>query len=253
MNKSNSLNVAQNFQSFGIIHDSDGYFEIPKFESGTNLQIQLRIKTNLIFEIYFHLVGLINEEIQFTLENLASFIRNKSIQEVLQTDFNLKLKKEFPVNSKFLLKSFEGVKQAISDYQKRALSNSGINVVGGLIWNSDNLLIARRHLDDTLGGFWEFPGGKCESDETLASALVREIREELDISIRIKDLYAKLESDGHHNKITLFILNSDYLDGTPRAIECAEWKWIKPSQLTQFEFTPLDQRLIPEIINLTLK
>ncbi|MBN2088433.1 (deoxy)nucleoside triphosphate pyrophosphohydrolase [candidate division KSB1 bacterium] len=253
MNKSNFLNVAQNFQSFGIIHDSDGYFEIPNFESGTNLQIHLRLKDDILLETYFNQIGIVNDEIQTVLKNLASLIKNKPIHEILQTDFYLKFTIQFPGSSNILLKGFEGLKKAISDYQKRALSTSGINVAGGLIWNGDYLLIAQRHFDDSLGSFWEFPGGKCEPDETLASALVREIKEELDISIRTKDLYAKLESGGHRNKITLFILNCDYLDGTPLAIDCADWKWIKPSQLTQFEFTPLDQRLIPEIINLTLK
>ncbi len=253
MNKSDSLNVAQNFHPFGIIQDPDGYFEITNFEAGTNLQIQLRLKEDILQETYFNQIGILNDEMEASLKNMASLMKNKPIQEILHDNFNLNYENEFSENNKIHLKGFEGLKEAIYDYQKRALSPIGINVVGGLIWNGDNLLIARRHFDDSLGGFWEFPGGKCEPDETLASALVREIKEELDISIRIKDLYAKLESDGYHDKFTLFILNCEYLNGTPRAIECAEWKWIKPLQLTQFEFTPLDQSLIPEIINFVPK
>ncbi len=251
MKKSNTF--IQDFHSFGIIRDPDGYFEQTDFVFGTGLQIQLRIEYDIILEIYFHSTGSMKQEIQLSLENLAGLIKNKSIQEILQNDFDLKLNEASSGKPDFLVKGFAGIRQAIGDYQKRTLSTSGIDVAGGLIWKGDHLLIAKRSLDDALGGLWEFPGGKRESNETLASALVREIKEELDISIRVKDLYARLESDGNHKKITLFILNCDYLDGTPQAVECADWKWITRSQLAQFEFTPLDQRLIPEIANFKQK
>lgn len=243
-NHFNPLNMTHDLHLFSVIQDPDGYFEQADFMAGTDLQIQLRIKNGMISEIHFNLIGSTSNKIVSSLENVARLVEKRSIQEILQSDFDLKLNKEFTGDEEILIKGFSGIRQAIHDYQKRALSSSGIDVVGGLIWKGDNLLIAQRKIDDVMGGLWEFPGGKREPHETLAMALVREIKEELDISIRVKNLFSKLNGTDTPKKITLFIFNCEYLGGTPQALECTDWQWITRSQLTLFKFMPLDQLLI---------
>ena len=54
---------------------------------------------------------------------------------------------------------------------------------GALIDPQGRVLIARRHDDAHQGGLWEFPGGKCETGETIESALARELHEELGVSV----------------------------------------------------------------------
>ena len=60
-----------------------------------------------------------------------------------------------------------------------------ITVVAGVIYYKDKILIAERRKDKVLGGLWEFPGGKIESDETCEQALFREIKEEFNITIQV--------------------------------------------------------------------
>lgn len=58
-----------------------------------------------------------------------------------------------------------------------------IDVVAGIIVRDDRFLAARRSLSMSESGFWEFPGGKVEAEETLGQALARELEEELSIAI----------------------------------------------------------------------
>ena len=62
-----------------------------------------------------------------------------------------------------------------------------INVVAAVIQNEEGkILIAQRNLKKSQGGLWEFPGGKIEPNETKEEAIIREIKEEMDIDIETK-------------------------------------------------------------------
>ena len=63
-----------------------------------------------------------------------------------------------------------------------------INVVAVILVKKKSFLISKRPRNKIYSGFWEFPGGKVETNESLKSALKREINEELDISIYEKDM-----------------------------------------------------------------
>ena len=60
-----------------------------------------------------------------------------------------------------------------------------ISVVGAVILNGGKILSAQRKLGGTLGGLWEFPGGKVEEGESSREALVRELMEELEAEVKI--------------------------------------------------------------------
>ncbi|MBE6450088.1 MAG: (deoxy)nucleoside triphosphate pyrophosphohydrolase [Alphaproteobacteria bacterium] len=62
-----------------------------------------------------------------------------------------------------------------------------ITVTAGIIYYQDKILIAQRRKDKSLGGLWEFPGGKIEAGETCEQTLAREIKEEFDIQIDVSD------------------------------------------------------------------
>src|ERR1700729_2293399 len=69
---------------------------------------------------------------------------------------------------------------------ERIVTHPPIDVVAGVIRRDDGrLLITQRMPDDTLGGYWEFPGGKVDPGEALPAALVRELREELGVETAI--------------------------------------------------------------------
>ena len=60
-----------------------------------------------------------------------------------------------------------------------------INVAAAIITKNNKYFIAKRNKNKHLGGFYEFPGGKQNVNETLQETVIREIKEELDIEIRV--------------------------------------------------------------------
>ncbi|NNF07372.1 MAG: NUDIX domain-containing protein, partial [Candidatus Eisenbacteria bacterium] len=66
-------------------------------------------------------------------------------------------------------------------------------VVAALLVEGDRVLVSKRLVDDHFPGLWEFPGGKVEAGESLAEALIRELKEELDLDIEVGRLFDQLE------------------------------------------------------------
>jgi mutator protein MutT len=119
-----------------------------------------------------------------------------------------------------------------------------INVTAGLIFQEGNILIAKRPQGYHLAGLWEFPGGKQEPDESLAECLEREIKEELDIEIRVERLFMTVRHEYEKKIVSLHVFECAHLNGNPRGLEGQEIKWVKPSELRQYEFPPPDQEVI---------
>ena len=114
-------------------------------------------------------------------------------------------------------------------------------VAAGIIWNKSRILIAKRRSNDTLGGLWEFPGGKKKQGESLEACLIREIKEELGILIKVGEFAAKIEHRFDNVLITLNFFYCQLLQGVPQAFECDEWRWITPEEFKYFNFR-LDPR-----------
>jgi len=121
-------------------------------------------------------------------------------------------------------------------------------VTAGVIRNGANLLIARRYERGLLGGLWEFPGGKQEDGETLQECLNRELREELGIEVEVGQEMCAVNHAYSHFRITLHVFSCRYLSGTPQALGCAEWKWVKPSELTRYAFSRADRSVIELLV-----
>ena len=117
-------------------------------------------------------------------------------------------------------------------------------VAAGLIWKDDALLIAQRPREGMLGGLWEFPGGKCEEGESLQECLQREIREELDVEIEAGQVLCSVKHAYSHFSMTLHALEARYVDGEPKAIGCADWRWVRPGELDDFAFPRSDRKII---------
>jgi len=117
-------------------------------------------------------------------------------------------------------------------------------VAAGLIWKGDQVLIAQRPRDGMLGGLWEFPGGKREEGESLQECLRREIREELDFEIEVGEVLCSVDHAYSHFSITLYALSTRYKGGEPKAIGCADWRWVYPEELDDFAFPRSDRKVI---------
>jgi len=123
-------------------------------------------------------------------------------------------------------------------------------VAAGVIRDDDGrLLIAQRLADDMLGGMWEFPGGRCEAGESLRECLRREIREELGLEIEIGERLTTVHHAYSHFRITLHAFHCRPVGGEPQALGCADWRWIRLSELPDFPFPVADQRIIAALVS----
>ena len=114
------------------------------------------------------------------------------------------------------------------------------------------ILLAQRPAHKSMGGLWEFPGGKIEAGESPEAALIRELQEELDINTSESCLaplsFASHVYDDFHLLMMLFVCRRWH--GQPRPVEGGTLKWVKPNQLRDYPMPPADIPLIPVIQDL---
>lgn len=127
-----------------------------------------------------------------------------------------------------------------------------IDVAAGVIWQGEPflspLLIAQRKQESMLGGLWEFPGGKVEANDVdLRACLRREISEELGIDIEVGAEATVVKHAFTHFRMTLHAFHARHVDGTPQAIDCADWCWVEMDKLKTFPFPKADLRIIESL------
>ncbi len=129
--------------------------------------------------------------------------------------------------------------------KKKALPHHQVAV--GIIWKRGKILIAKRFARDLLGGLWEFPGGHQEKGESLAHCVQREVREELGITVKVEEEFAVVDHAYSHFRITLHAFHCRWRRGCPRAIGCAEWKWVSLRELARYAFPAANRKVIEQL------
>lgn len=123
-----------------------------------------------------------------------------------------------------------------------------INVVAAVIKDeNEKILITQRNLKKAQGGLWEFPGGKIEPNETRENAIVREIKEELDIDIEVKSYLSEKVFNYPEKDINLIALECKKVSGEIRLLEHEDYKWVPKNELDNFQFAPADLFIIDKI------
>ena len=114
-----------------------------------------------------------------------------------------------------------------------------------VIWNDQKqILIDRRLPQGTMGGLWEFPGGKIEIGETIQECIKREISEELGIEIVVGEHLITIDHTYAHLRVTLTVHHSQHLTGIPQTIECDEIRWVSLDELDNFNFPEANGEII---------
>ncbi len=108
------------------------------------------------------------------------------------------------------------------------------------------VLIAKRPAGKSMAGLWEFPGGKIEIGETPEECLIRELAEELGLSVVTACLtpfvFASHAYEDFHLLLMLYLCRR--WDGVARAREHEALAWVRPENLAQYAMPPADQPLI---------
>lgn len=122
-----------------------------------------------------------------------------------------------------------------------------VDVVAALIWDHDRFMICQRPAHKARGLLWEFVGGKVEPNESMEAALIRECREELDITVSVGTLFTQVIHEYPDIHIRLSLFHCTIAEGTPKLLEHADLKWIHPSQILEFSFCPADKDILAMI------
>jgi len=124
-------------------------------------------------------------------------------------------------------------------------------VAVGVIYRHGRVLIDKRPPEGLLGGLWEFPGGKVQPHESLAAALRREVKEELDIEIEVAREIAVVDHTYSHFHVEIHAFECRYLAGEPKCLACDAFKWVRPRDLTRYAFPAANKRIIKALSSLS--
>ena len=124
-----------------------------------------------------------------------------------------------------------------------------IEVVAGIIEHEGKILCMERDQGkyDYVSFKWEFPGGKLEAGETSQQAIVREIKEELDVEISVGDLIQTIEYDYPDFHLSMDCFWAEISAGQILPKEALEAKWLGKDNLFNVEWLPADLLIIPKI------
>ena len=118
-----------------------------------------------------------------------------------------------------------------------------IEVVAAIIIKDNKIFATQRGYGEFKGG-WEFPGGKVEAGESLENALVREIKEELDADIKVRELFETVEYDYPNFHLTMHCFICDLLSEDFVLREHDDAKWLGKDQLDSVDWLPADEGLV---------
>jgi mutator protein MutT len=119
-----------------------------------------------------------------------------------------------------------------------------VTVAAAIIDRDGRYLIARRKPDVHLGGFWEFPGGKCEAGESLEECLRRELLEELDVRLSAAVPFQTIRHAYPEKTVELHFFRCSIGTGDPKARDCAEIRWVGPKEFVLYRFPPADEGIL---------
>ena len=122
-----------------------------------------------------------------------------------------------------------------------------VDVVAALIWEGDRFLACQRPAHKARGLLWEFVGGKVEPGETAEQALIRECREELDVTVAPRDVFMTVIHEYPDLTVRLILFNAVIAAGTPKLLEHNDLRWITVNEIDSLDFCPADEEILKKL------
>ena len=108
-------------------------------------------------------------------------------------------------------------------------------------------MICQRPAHKARGLLWEFVGGKVEAGETKEAALIRECREELDVTLSVGDVFMDVVHEYPDLTVHLTLFHASIAEGVPQKLEHNDIRWITPREIEKYDFCPADEEILAKI------
>ncbi|MYI87999.1 MAG: 8-oxo-dGTP diphosphatase MutT [Synechococcus sp. SB0672_bin_10] len=116
--------------------------------------------------------------------------------------------------------------------------------VGIVLDQQGKVLIGQRQPDGLLGGLWEFPGGKQEPGETMADTVVRELQEEVGLTVAVGPELLRFDHAYTHRRLTFAVYLCRVVAGEARPVASQQVAWVWPHDLHHYPFPAANARMI---------
>ncbi len=123
-----------------------------------------------------------------------------------------------------------------------------IHAAIAIIERRGRYLICQRRSGDSLGGYWEFPGGKRETGESWEACLRRELREELGVAVRAVRAYGRMRYRYPDGIVSFKIFRCAIARGRPQPLDAQALRWIPLNRLRWYRFPPANQPLVERLL-----
>ncbi len=122
---------------------------------------------------------------------------------------------------------------------------SRVGVVGAALLRSGQVLASRRTGPPHLAGLWEFPGGKVEPGESDHDALLRELREELQVDVEVGERLGPDLPIGSTAVLRVYLCR--LVGGEPALVDHDAHRWLGPDELLDVAWIPVDLPLVERL------
>ncbi len=129
------------------------------------------------------------------------------------------------------------------------LKKKTIIATAGIIQERDKFIITQRLNNVPLPLQWEFPGGKLEQGESPEQCIMRELKEEIGVTVKVEKLVDVCFYPYDHGDVVLIFYKCSIVEGTPEPIECKDVKFISATEFSDYKFPPADISVINKLLN----
>ena len=123
-----------------------------------------------------------------------------------------------------------------------------IRVVAAEIERNGRFLITQRRPTAVLPLLWEFPSGRVEEGESNERALVREIRERMDVDVRVGKLSMFIKHEYEDYSVDFCVYRCELLTEEIQPRRVHDWRWVETHEMDQYEFPPADAQTIEKLL-----
>ena len=116
--------------------------------------------------------------------------------------------------------------------------------VGIILNDKGQVLIDQRLSEATMGGLWEFPGGKQEEGELVEETIARELQEELGLEVAVARELISLDNYYNSNNYHFKVHICKIISGEPKPLSSQQIKWVFPADLESYSFPKINSKII---------